>query len=519
MLACLLVCSTACSLIPNYSAAAEFQAAHLVPADAWLFSEMNLRPSLSQLAGTARLADAFNSQPGWNAYVQSLSRNAGESRVDFANDVLPLLDGEVAIAASGSIGASTIPQIVLLAHASDPDQLVRVLEAGQGGTSAPTPTKDAHGANVYAVPGASAATFKGWLVLVSSASGLNDTLDRIAGGATSAGLGDDTRFKNVIGRLPSERLAAEYLDIGAILRAVAPTLSSQRNLPPQTRALLNSFQGQLAMSFAAAPSGLDIRMEGAAVLPPELAAEQQAAAATADPVEAFAHLPSTTLVAFGAGLPGVTPELDDALSAALQQVSDQLQAPELGDLNLHPSAWLGGAFAFGGSAGTIGEPGGQPDVFLVAQVTDPDAAQADVDAVSALLPPKSVTPVTVGGFTMAQTTIQDDHVLTYGLADGWLYGVSGDAESVVDAASSGGLADNPRYATLREALGGDRVNVFVDAQGIRELSTSLLTPSERSVYESTVRPLAAPLTFFGGGSRSEANGDSHGHFVLGIQKP
>jgi hypothetical protein len=311
----------------------------------------------------------------------------------------------------------------------------------------------------------------------------------------------------------------EYIDVGTLVKQIGPALPNQAELPPESRALLSSLDSQIAASFAAAPGGLDIRVEGTTHVPPELAGQIAAAAQEGDPAEAFSRLPADTLVALGSGLPPIGPETDDLLGQALQQYADLLDLPELASVDLHPSQWLGGAFALGGNSGSLGEPDGQPNVYLVAQVSDPAAAQADLDGLTALLPPKSATPVTIAGASMMQFVPDGLQPVTYGVTDGWLYGVSGDAESVVEAASDASIDANPRYAALHTALGGDRINLFVDAQGIRELASSMLSPNERSLYEAGVRPVVAPITFFGGGQRSDPNGDTHAHFVLGIQKP
>jgi hypothetical protein len=184
---------------------------------------------------------------------------------------------------------------------------------------------------------------------------------------------------------------------------------------------------------------------------------------------------------------------------------------------LYLSQWLGGSFAFGASSGRVGEPSGQPDLFLLAEVADPAAARVDVAGISRLLPPKTVTPVSIDGFPFLQAVVGDGQSITYGLADGWLYAVSGDAAAVVEAASTSGLEENERYAALRSVLGDDAVNVFVDVQGLRDLSNSLLSDRDRAVYEATAQPLLGPVTFLGGGARSDPNGDIHAHFVLGIQ--
>lgn len=520
-----LVLSVGCSFIPAYTAPAEFRAASFVPADTWLFGEVTLRPSLPQLANATRIANAFSSQPGWDAYVQNVSSDSPGGAN--ASDVLTLIDGEIAVALFGAVSPSSeMPHYALLAHSSDPDRLVRMLESDTqvrvtATSTLPAPRKDAHGANLYTSPlGGGLATFRGWLILTGSQQDLNDTLDRISGASQTGSLNDQAHFRNLLARLPGDRLGLEYVDSGALLRSVAPDLQmNQSGVPPEAQAVLNSVESQAAVSFAAGQTGLDIRVEGATQLPPDLGAE--AALGTGDlgdPGEAFSHLPADTLAAFGTGLPMLTPEIDDALNAELQQAVSQLDVPELAGLEVHPSQWLAGPVAVGGAAGSVGEAGGLPNVFLVAQVSDPTAARADLGSVTDLFPPKTVSTVSIAGFPFFQAPVSDtgDESLTYGVANDWLYAVSGDAEAVVSAADSGGLAQNTRFAALQSALGSDRTNVFVDIQGIRDLATSMLSPGERRNYNAEFAPLVSPLTYFGGGLSYEQNGDVHGHFVLGI---
>jgi hypothetical protein len=520
LLAVALIASVGCSFIPAYTAPAEFRAASFVPGNTWLFGEITLRPSLAQLANVTRLANAFSSQPGWDAYVRDLSSTASGPA---PSDMLTLLDGEVAIAAFGSeTTSSDSPQYVVLAHSSDPDRLVRTLlsDSEERGTQTlPPPHKDAHGANIYTSPlSKGLATFRGWLILADSQRDLNDTLDRIGGATTTGSLNDEPHFKDLVTRLPGDRLGLEYIDSSALLRFAAPDLPlNGPGVPPETQALLTGARGQAALSFAAVANGLEIRVEGATQLPPKKAVAD--ITDLGDPGQAFNHLPANTLAAFGTGLPTLPPELDDALNAKLQQAADELDVPEVAGLELHPSQWLAGPLAVGATAGSIGETGGMPNVFLVAQVSDPTAARDDLGNLTALFPPKTVTTVPIAGNEFSQAPLGDteDQSLTYGVADDWLYAVNGDAEAVVNAADSGGLTKNPRFAALESALGSDTPNMFVDIQGIRELTTSMLNADDRQTYDHEIRPLVNPLTYFGGAVRSDPNGNVHGHLILGIR--
>jgi hypothetical protein len=527
LIAVALVAGVGCSFIPAYTAPAEFRAASFVPADTWLFGEMTLRPSLAQLASATRLADAFSSQPGWDANVRKLGPGATGPAL---SDVLTLLDGEVAIAAFGSMSApsSDTPHYLLLAHSSDPDRLIRLLLSDsevRGTQTLPPPRKDAHGANVYtSALSRGLATFRGWLILADSQRDLNDTLDRISGTSTTGSLDDAPHFKDLVTRLPVDRLGLEYIDSGALLRLAAPDLPmNESGVPPQTQALLSSVHSQFALSFAAVRNGLEIRLEGATQLPPETAGAAAAAniSGLGDPGEAFNHLPANTLAAFGTGLPTLTPEIDDALNAELQQAADELDVPGLAGLEVHPSQWLAGPLAVGANADSVGEASGVPNVFLVAQVSDPTAARDDLGNLTALFPPKTVTtvPIADNQFFQAPLSGSEDQALTYGVADDWLYAVNGDAEAVVSAADSGGLTRNVRFAALESALRSDSANMFVDLEGIRDLTTSMLGADDRQTYDDKIRLLVNPLTYVGGSLRSDPNGDVHGHFVLGIAAP
>jgi hypothetical protein len=520
LVAVVLIVSVGCSFIPAYTAPAELRAASFVPADTWFFGEVTLRPSLSQLANATRLANAFSSQQGWDAYVRDL----GSSSTGAApSDVLTLLDGEVAIAAFGSSSTSADnPRYVVLAHSPDPDRLVNVLlqpDSKELGTPVlPRPRKDAHGANIYTSPlSDELATFHGWLILADSKQDLNDTLDRIGGTSNTRPLSDEPHFKKLVDRLPVERLAMEYVDAGALLPSVASDLPiNEGGVPPETKALLTKVQSQAALSFAAVANGMEIRLEGETQVPPALAGESTTELGDlGDPGDAFGHLPANTLVAFGTGLPLQSSGIDDAINAEVQHAANELDAPELAALEVHPSQWLTGPIALGANAG---EAGSSPNVFLVAQVNNTAAAAEDLDRVTGLFPPKSVNALSIAGNTFAQAPLRDtdDQSLTYGLADDWLYAVKGDAEAVVNAVDTGGLTQNPRFATLQSTLGPEPINVFVDIQGIRELATSTFEPDERQTFNDEVGPLVSPLRYFGGRVRSDANGDVHGHFVLGI---
>ncbi len=509
-----------CSFIPAYTTPPGFQAAAFAPASTWFFSTVTLRPSLGQLMQAGRLADVFTSQPGWDASVQALQSAGSVSKVNFTRDVLPLLDGEVATAVYGNgpdLSGGGTPSILVLAHSSDPAKLIQTL-ASSTGAKVQSQT-DARGATYFSVGGETVtAAFKGWLLIGDSRATLDDAIGRIAGGGN--GLDAQPRFRQVADRLPAERVALQYVDLAPILRSSLALAGSAApgELPvpaDELQSELSQIDVRVAASVALRQEGADIRVEATTSgLPPQQQAELAASSGSA--LDAFGRLPAGTLVALGAPVGQLPPETDQlvnqVVAEALQnEIGPDVQAPEL-----HLSQWLSGQWAFGGAQGTVGQPNGQPDLFLVAGVSDRAAAQRDVNAIEAFFPPKSVVPVDVAGHRLLQGTAGLGETVTWGVADDWLYAVSGDAESVVGAADTGGLSANPRFAELVNGLGDGPVNVFVDIQGVRTLGESLADRSTLREYQSGVRPFVTPLRYFGGGSQADPNGDVHGHFILGI---
>src|ERR1051325_4174453 len=81
----------------------KFQADALVGADTWSFTDITLRPSIQQALQTRDVTDIFSGPAeDAGADLHQLPTPSGQI-VDFEKDVLPMLDGEVVVAASGSI--------------------------------------------------------------------------------------------------------------------------------------------------------------------------------------------------------------------------------------------------------------------------------------------------------------------------------------------------------------------------------------------------------------------------------
>jgi Protein of unknown function (DUF3352) len=512
--------STGCSLaLPNATPAAP--AAGLAAPDSWLFASINFRPGLTQLAHADQLSAAFTKQPGFDTAVRQLEQlGPMPGQVDFGRDVLPLLDGELAVVISGNPGGlpgrdasrfgtatGAQPRVLVAAHSSDPNKL---LGLGQAVPSRSQPLPGRSGAMLYPLNGGGVGVaYKGWALIASGADELAPVLDRVDSGG-KGGLVDQQRFKSVVERLPTERVAYTYVDTAALLAGLEGRSPGPSEAPDIAQQLRQA-AGRAALSATLESDGVELRSESIRDLPPST----PVGSGGGDALEALTALPSDTLVAFaGSDLPGLVSELEAQAGGA---VVEELAPPGIEDVLGSLGDWLSGEFAAGVAPGTLGEPEGEPDLVLIAGVGDPDAANQSLDQLQQVFPPKSVYQVDVAGRTLNQVVPEPGETLTYGVADSWLYLIRGDAEGVLSAADDAGLDANPRYQMVTERLTRTGTDVFVDLEAVRALLEQQLQGSESITYRRTVEPLVAQLRAFGGGTRTDPNGDSHGRHVLAIR--
>jgi hypothetical protein len=117
-----------------------------------------------------------------------LTKDSSSGRLDFRSDVLPLVDGEVAI---GTFGATTRAQYLMLVHSSDPEKLLRLFAASD---QVPDPSDRIQGALYYEnVHGAVvAASSSGWVVSGPSRSVVEQALASALGRRTASARATDT---------------------------------------------------------------------------------------------------------------------------------------------------------------------------------------------------------------------------------------------------------------------------------------------------------------------------------------
>ena len=203
-----------CSGLPSISGPPAFHADTLVGPGTWSFTDLTLRPSVQQALYARDVMDLFV-DPARSAGVDlsDLPTPSGRS-VNFERDVLPHLDGEVVVAASGPLDD---PRITVLVHTNDIDGTLRlVAEEAQ-----PKLTKDARGVTHYDPSSGSNVIvgYKNWVVFTRSAAERDQVLDRIDGKGGPS-LATDARYRSVVDRLTGDRLGYGYFDVSAVIEDI-----------------------------------------------------------------------------------------------------------------------------------------------------------------------------------------------------------------------------------------------------------------------------------------------------------
>lgn len=483
-----------------------------MPADAWYFSTVSLRPSASQARNLAILIEAFTSQPGFGPAWEALQSSSGSNGIlALERDLLPLLDGEVAIGMSGAVPED--PRALMLLHSSSPSQLlntlfpnafplVRLAGNREGGESATLflLERDRGIATAYA----------GWVIVAESRDSIEEAIARIDRGP-SAGLATSSRFLEVRDRLPAETFSYSYADTSRILEAImagspAATDPAQAESNERMREMLNARHG---VALSARSDGLAVHFERLGEEPIAVPSYPSGNA-----ISVFERLPADTLAATsGSSFTEVLVALDESIEMARRSAPASFP---IGDFDF--SQWLAREYVLGLSRGTLDAPDGQVEGALVARVGAPGAVEADLDRLDALFPPKAVQTVIVDGQRFKQVELSPGQTATYGVVDDWLYLTNGDVARVLAAAQTGGLRGNPRFRMVEADLTANGSNIFVDLEAVRVLSEEMAAVGDLRTYRLTVQPFLTPLRALGGGWTLHENGDASGLVVLAIRR-
>lgn len=479
-----LVCAlllSGCSLLPSVSGEPKFQADALVGADAWLFNDITLRPSIQQAMRAKEVMDLFETPAAdAGADLHHLPTPSGRV-VDFDQDVLPHLDGEIGVALSGSVED---PEPVAVAHTNDIEGMLRLFaEEAQ-----PRLTRDARGVTRYDPPSGDTfvAGYKNWLVYAASPDAREQVLDRIDGKGTPS-LASDDRYRSVVERLSGDRLGFGYMNLAPLLESVAqddPLLAESAQA-----------RGRLAYSFGfdqgprAGVNVLGIRLE---YIPDNPLANPVSGGT--DSLQAMDRLPKASMVAFaGTDLNGYAGTLsslnpDEPLPDEVQALLGAFAGPYAVGITRPAAAPHGiGQSSIGNDINDL--IGG---LFVVARL-GPDA---DVD---------QITQTVEAAFEDDPSTDTWEHEVV--TDNDWL------AINAVPPTTS--LADVPEdllasdevYQWVRSGFMQDGANVYVNLQAIEDAFGS-------EYFAGDELALARAFRAVGISAKAESRGDTHAHLSV-----
>lgn len=486
---CALVLS-GCGLLPSISLEPRFQADALVDADTWSFTDVTLRPSLTQAFRTSEVLDRFAGPASDAGFDLRRVPTPSGRFIDLEKDVLPRLDGEVAVAASGPINA---PLYLVLVHTNDIEGTLRLFAR----EAQPRFTKDARGVTHYASSEADTfvAGYKNWIVYASTAELRDQTLDRIDGKGGPS-LASDAEYRSAVERLSGDRLGYGYANLAPILqqsRFGAPAFFDEP--------LENSGRVAYSFGFDDGPAA-GVHVLGMAIeYVPDTPRPGQSTGA-GDALAAMDRLPKATMVAFAGPSFNIYAQSFDALG----ELTDKESLAGLQFILAH----FAGPHAFGVAAPTTIERIGFDEeddfsnvigrliggVFVIARVA-PDVDTAELaDNFTSLADLVTQNEPDVGTW-QGEVTFDED----------WLAFNAVPAPALLEELPEDLLASDRLYQWTRRGFRQNGANLYVSLDAIQSIIAAQLPPSDELAAASLFRAIG--LT-----SQVEDQGDVHAHLTI-----
>jgi hypothetical protein len=234
--------------------------ASMAPSSTAAYVSVYLQPSSGQqlnLAGLIGRLPGFADSASLDEKVdQIIATILGDSGIDYAADVKPWLGDQLAVAGWPSSEDAAEPTFAIIADVKDPaaaEESLPNLLAADGVT--PT-AEDYEGTEVHVV-GLTAYAFVGESVVIGQSSAAVEALIDVANGAASlAGRSD---FAGAMDRLPSDHLAAAFLDLAALGRGTGE--GDLEGVTVASAALVAEPEGLRLSGYA--PIDLDVAPDGA----------------------------------------------------------------------------------------------------------------------------------------------------------------------------------------------------------------------------------------------------------------
>lgn len=475
-----------CSLLPSITEP-KFQGDALVGADTWSFTDMTLRPSLQQALHAKDVMDLLSGPiDDAGADLHHLPTPSGRV-VDFEKDVLPHLDGEVAV---GLTGTTDDPDFVVLIHTNDVEGMLGLL----ADDPRPHLTRDSRGVTRIdaASDRADVVGYKNWLVYATTDALRNQTLDRIDG-KTEGNLATDSRYRAVVDRLVGDRLGFGYLNVSPLLEKA---VTQQRRFA--TPVLEGRGRMAYAFGFENGPQPdvhvLGVRMEYIPDQPLNLGTR---GAAGGDSLQAMDRLPKASILAFAGPDLGMYAETFGALSddvdlaSELDALLDQFTGPYAAGVTrptLKPGAFDDASFddVFSNLIGGI---------FFIAKLNPGADTSVLSDAIDEI-----ATSAAEGDETQTwqhQVVVDND----------WLALNAVPPAVSLENFPQDLLASDKQYQWVRSGFMRTGTNVYLDLGSLRtNLLAGLASDDELGVL--------VPFKAMGVSSQTDPAGDSHAHLTL-----
>ena len=491
--------------------------AHFAPADVTTYVEVRL-----DLPGDQRdrLAEFMSHFPGFadqasferklDETFNSMLRSSG-SGLDWARDIEPWLDGQLAIFSSEPLETDSIttpPKVSIVAMVTDRAALEALISQKMGDTT--TIDEEYNGIVVRTVdedpgPGGSFAITDEAVVLALSSDEVKAALDARADRAPA--LADDDFFLAQLGSLHTDRLATMYFEHD-------PTLSSDPldapsglpiDLPMGCASELSSAGAvravaevraegdRMTLTARARPSGTD-----GLPLPPN------------EPSVLSASMPSDTLAYFEMRQLGAS--ISHRLGRLIDCISGTEGGPDLGRLEQFLGTAPESYFDFVDDAAVaVSFTDGEPTGGMIATVDDETVARTRLErllttirALAGLGDGITVAEQEHGGARLTVVTLegglspggQESTSLAITVANGRLYIGLGDfVVQALDRTATDSLGSSAKFHAALSAGGGISAGIgYLDLARVRSLIEAEIDPGDRPTYETDSRPFIEPLS-------------------------
>ena len=507
-----------------------------LPASSLLYAEARLDlPGDQRTQAMAFLAhipgfedpSTFDTKMG-AAIDQMLGSGSG---LTYTADIKPWSNGLVSVGVpsltpvtSGTSGSASTEVVIALGVADravlDTTLQSLVTAAASGGT---VTTEDYDGTTITTITPSSGsakvlAPTDSYLLLASQASTIKSSLDVLAG--TSPSLAQDPGFQTAWSGLPSDRLAAFYVD-GTQMAAAIKAQSSAQGTTASSAAVMDAILANIPDHIVGALRADADHLTALLQAPVVAGAAPMAIRAT----DLAAHMPSTALAYvevrdLGAIVDGLLGQVVAGMSAGSSAASLQQVQGLLGTS-------LGNFFDFTqDGALMIADDGTTLSAGSVATLTDEAAGTKRLQVLLSLLAmfgsgassPVAVSTEQVNGTTVTTITLDSSagllpanlpfpSALSVAIADGHMYvGVGDFAKTAISQDPTTSLASNPRYAAAVAAAGSPNGGLlWLDMVGLQPLLESTMTATSRTAYEANTKPYYDHLDYLVA-SLNQANG-------------